>query len=367
MRFITSGCLWGAVVALSLFGCEKKQPTTSVAPAASSASDPAVDPAIAKAMAAASASSGANPAQAGGPPESGVFAPGQADRELPAGAAPKLTLGSTGAEPRTTLADMQPDPGKYPLRVKLQTRSEGGALPLDFELQVSVTAPKAAKPGDAPAPADALLVSAKVTSAKLDTTLLGGGSNKEAEAIIAKLKGSEIAFTAAPNGAGAGFKVTTSKGSDPGLEGVLRSLGDVLAFLALPYPAESVGAGAFWGATTRETVLGVDSLAYRLINVQSIENGVVTLKVESKRYAANARQKMAGLVEGADELTLQRFEAIGSGSVKVAAGSFLPVQAELNQATGWVAETAPGQPPVAARERVTAEVTGSKPAAQAGN
>src|SRR5688572_18584106 len=61
----------------------------------------AVDPKLAEAFAASSAAPGGPGAPAeGGPPANGIFAPGAADKEIPKGAAPKITLGNEGSTPR---------------------------------------------------------------------------------------------------------------------------------------------------------------------------------------------------------------------------------------------------------------------------
>src|SRR5688572_33089343 len=95
------------VLAVGLFGCEKEESTErSAEPIASVDKAAAIDPALAKA--AAQASAGARTkrgpvATPGGPPLSGIFEPGAADKEAPRGAPPKITLGDPGKEPRVTI------------------------------------------------------------------------------------------------------------------------------------------------------------------------------------------------------------------------------------------------------------------------
>src|SRR5262245_6158455 len=113
MRFL--GLLLPIVVSLGAFACEKNEENKqrSAEAAASVDRSPALDPALAKAVAQASATrpQRGGPVVAGGPPQSGVFAPGAADKEARRGAPPKLTLGDRGSEPRVMLGPMQPKPG----------------------------------------------------------------------------------------------------------------------------------------------------------------------------------------------------------------------------------------------------------------
>src|SRR5262245_46286997 len=107
---------WCAVALASLLmiaGCEEEKKTHVSSEDGGGISDkPAVDPNLAKAMAAASAKGGpATLRQPGGPPANGVFDPGAADKEMPKGAAPKITLGSAGSDPKLVLGKMQPAGG----------------------------------------------------------------------------------------------------------------------------------------------------------------------------------------------------------------------------------------------------------------
>ncbi|GEM_PF-649025 len=312
-------------------GCKKKpQPTGEVLSAATAG--PAVDPALARAMATASASAATSSQgrSSDGPPESGVFGPGEADRQLPRGAPPKLTVGNLGSEPRVRLTGLPPA-GKSSLRVRVAAqRGNNQEVPVDVDLTLEVggtrrpgAAAEGAAPSDAAAPAGVSVV-AKIAAAKVDATLVSSVS-REVEGLVGKLKGSRIEFQLAPSGAGTGFAVTLAPAADPALGGVLNSLSDALALLTLPYPSEGVGVGAMWMATTREAVLGIDTVSYRLMKVRSIAADRVTLEVNSRRYAADARQVVPGITaQGAVEL--QQFKAEGNGVVEVSAGRGIPDQ-----------------------------------------
>ncbi|MBN2192026.1 MAG: hypothetical protein JW751_04360 [Polyangiaceae bacterium] len=296
---------------------------------------PVVDPALARAMATASASASARAGgQAGdGPPESGVFAPGEADRQITRGAPAKLTVGGSGSEPRMRLTG-HPPAGKSTLRVRVAAqRGNNQEVPIDVELALEVAKPGTAVSGvgspSAPAASAApdteakeLAVVAKVATAKVDATMVSSVP-KDVETTVGKLKGSRIDFRLAASGAGTGFATTLAKGADAALVGLLNSLSDVLAVVTLPYPAEPVGVGAMWMATTREAVLGIDTVSYRLVKVRSVSGDRVTLEVNARRYAADGNQVVPGITaEGA--VDLQQFKAEGTGVVTVGVGAGIP-------------------------------------------
>ncbi len=292
---------------------------------------PAVDPALAEAVAAASASaapSSGSADQAGGPPPNGVFPPGAADKELVRDAAPKITLGGEGIAPRVQLTGLPPV-GSQQMRVRYVQISGRGGAPLDLQLELEVTEPKTTG-GDAGSTASGRKVVATVESAKIDAARIAQQVPATVEAEIAKLKGSKVSFVVDPAGSGRDFAVEVSKAAGGGQNDLLRPLGGLLATVTLPVPPKPVGKGAMWMATTRETVLGIDTLSYRLIKMEGIQGGNAVLKIDTKRYAADARQVVPALSkDGAVEF--QAFHAEGSGFVTVPTGGGLPLEGKITR------------------------------------
>jgi hypothetical protein len=332
-----------AAIALALgviAGCDGESKTTSGKSDSGVSDKPAVDPNIAKAVAAASARGpqgrSRTPGQEG-PPPNGVFEAGEADKQLAKGAPPKIALGGEGTEPKITLA-MQPKPGfKRDLTVQIILRSgpRQGMPPIDFGLGLEAAKPKpAAAPGAAPAPAPAvasaaepIAMSATVKAVRISPSQ-AAGVPKEFDTELAKLKGSKIEFRIAPNGAGDGFHYQMAKAADPGLENAVRSLTEALASLTLPYPDKPIGAGAVWMATTRETAIGVEVVAYRIIKLESITDGKIKLSVNIKRYATGTKFDLPELPKDAT-FTLEQFDSQGEGQLEIAKEAPLPLGGEL--------------------------------------
>ncbi len=314
---------WALLLAFaSLSGCHKEESRPSEetqqeedAGAVDKAAQ--LDPSLAKAVAAASAKT--PPPQAGapgGPPPKGIFGPGEADKQIKKGQPPVITLGSQGAEPRVELVGSSFRPGtkvKGSIQVAVQSDPRQGALPVDFALSFEA---KASPPG---AGADGLTdVVAKVDSASVAAV----GLPQELAGDLKKLKGSRIEYKVARNGAGVDFTPVIAKGAEQSpLEQSFRALNDALATITLPYPSKPVGTGAFWMATTREGVMGLDLVTYRLIRVQRADAGQVTLTVETKRYAAGNEFNVAGLP---GEYKLDEFQSVADGTAMIALGRPLP-------------------------------------------
>jgi hypothetical protein len=330
----------GAVVALcsvlGLAACEdEKKPITSDAD--SGVSDkPAIDPSIAKAMAAASARRGGTTASGqGGPPSGGVFEPGAADKEMPRGTAPRITLGNEGSEPRVLLSSMHPKPGfKRNMTLQLLMRSgRQGMPPLDFAFTLQAQKPKAATGADAgaagaaPAGAEGVAMAAIVQSVRVAPSQ-AMGIPKDVEQQLSALKGSKVDFTIQSNGAGDGFRYTLSKTADPGLENALRSFAETLATVTLPYPDKPVGQGAFWMATSRENAIGVEVVAYRMVKVESVEGDKVKLSVNTKRYAVDKTFDLPELPKDT-KFTLDEFQSVGEGNYELSKDVPFPLSGEL--------------------------------------
>ncbi len=317
------------VVAFTSGGCKKK--TESIEELDTKDAKPAVDPALAEAVAAASASaapSGEAATAEGGPPQNGVFAPGKADQELVRGAAPKITLGGEGSAPRVQLTGLPPL-GKHPMRVRFAQLSGRGGIPLDLNLSLEVTQP-ASDSADAGGGTTGRTVVATVESAQLDAARLAQQAPESVAAEITKLKGSQVSFVVDESGCGRDFTVEASKAAGGGQNDMLSSLGGLLATVTLPVPTKPVGQGAMWMATTREMVMGIDTLSYRLLKVEGFDGGNVTIKIDTKRYAADARQVVPTLgKDGAVEF--QAFQAEGTGSVTVPTAGGFPLEGKINR------------------------------------
>ena len=324
-------------------GCEKKEKprdSEDTARDAGSGKESKVatdEPDLAKAMG--SVGNRANPAasgSAGGPPPTGIFGPGEAEKAAARGAAASLTLGSDGSEPRVLLG-ASPKPGtKRTGTINLATQSDPqqGAIPIQFAVTLEALKPKAegdAKPkaeGEASAPALTQIV-VKVTSAKINAP----GVPADLATAVGKLKGSRVEYQVGADGTARNLRSEIAKGVDPGFRDPVQALSDFLVGVALPFPSKPVGLGGYWMVTSRDVLMGLDVVTYRLVKVEKIEGTVVSLSVNTKRYAASPAFEIEGLPPDAPKF-MGEFRSAGEGKIVVAVGEGLAKEGELQSMVG---------------------------------
>src|SRR5690606_13991468 len=221
-----------------------------------------------------------------------------------------------------------------------------GGLPVEFDLDFEQTAI-----GTADAP------KGEVRGRVVGAAVPRGMSRvpPDLSAGLAKLRGSEVRFELWPNGGATGLRTEVKAGAPADLNDLVRALGDAVATVVLPYPDEPIGAGGYWMATSRDGLMGLDLVTYRLIRVKSIADGVATLNVSTKRYAAGTEFTLAG-VQG--RFTLEELQSGGDGSLRYRPGTSLPLRGkvQLNLAALLLPEgVQAGQPGQRARVDVVAQ------------
>lgn len=273
-----------------------------------------------------------------GPPEKGIFEPAAADKVHPRGAPAKLEILGQGSEPRAAIA-AKLEPGatrKVVLTLGLRAQTP---IDVDFAFAFKVDKPKddkAKKGAEGAASASAggaaggvpggLPVIGKIASAGVS---MQRGAPEELAKLFAKLKGSQIRFTAAPDGSARDLGYEIAKDADAGLETILQGLVEALSLMLAPLPATPVGVGAYWMVTDRASSSGIDVLRYRVFRVTKMEGGQASLSVEVRQYAADDEIRVPG-AQQAMTLPLDRFESRGKGDITWKSGaSFLAESAEV--------------------------------------
>lgn len=320
------------VLLVSLTACQKNEQAQDSEPKkekdeSAKAKVGAIDPNLAEAVAAASVDAPAGKLPQlnndGGPPADGVFAPGAADKEAPKGSLPKITLGGEGADPKQLLGPSK-SPSKLSgtIQIAMQADPRQGAIPVLLSVAIE---PKKAEAGKDDKAAVSQAVSVKITGAKIDAP----GVPKDVDEQLSKLKGSKVEYSILPGGAGAGFRFDTPKGAPPEFKDVVRSLSDALALLTIPYPDKPLGAGGFFMVTSRDDLMGLDLVTYRMIKVKEVTPQGVTLDVNTKRYAASRTFDFPGLPPEIDK-NLFEFQATSEGTLQYPLGALLPTQGQVS-------------------------------------
>jgi len=322
-------------------GCDKKEKqrdsegeSASDAGTSKASKVAADEPDLAKAMGSVdSARPGGSANAAGGPPPTGIFGPGEADKAAAKGAPAALTLGNEGSEPRVLLGPA-PKPGlKRAGTIDLATQSDPqqGAIPIQFAVTLEALKPKVEgdtkpKEGEAPAPTSVVV---KVVSAKINAP----GVPADLATAVGKLKGSRVEYQVAADGNTSNLRTEIPKGIDPGFRDPVQALSDLLLNVALPFPTKPIGLGGFWMVTSRDSIMGIDVVTYRLVKVEKIEGNQVSLSVNTKRYAASGAFELEGLPPDAPR-TMGEFRSMGEGKIRVARGEAVPSEGEVQSLIG---------------------------------
>jgi hypothetical protein len=317
-------------------GCgeDKKTITAEADAGAAGPQKPVLEGKLGAAMRAAESAQAASSAAPGkeGPPESGVFAPGFADKAQAVGAPAKIELLGEGTEPRVALAlSPSEDEQRETITVGVRQGGQGGTVALDYGLSIKIDKPKDKpkddKPKDDKAPAGPKTFRVVATVTGVTTAAALG---KEDADRIGKLKGTELRYQIGADGNVDDIKITLAKDADPILDGNIRALANALSVANVPLPPRPVGVGGYWIVTDRGvSYLGSEVVRYRVFKVEKIEKNRATLSVDLRQYATRDELD-AGKGQ---KLGIDRFESSGKAKLDWSAAAFLPAQAEVSVRT----------------------------------
>jgi hypothetical protein len=260
-----------------------------------------------------------------GPPESGVFGPGAADKAFPPGAPTKIELLGDGKEPRVRLVPAPADEQRE--TVSVTVKLQGNAIPVDYVLAVKVDKPKDEKKSDGP---KVYRVAGKVAAVSLSPQLPRDLADK-----LGKLKGTELHYNLGADGGVGEVTYALPKDAEPALgEAVVRGLTDAIGVAMPPFPAKPVGAGAYWMVTDRSATFGVEVVRYRAYHVEKIDKDGASLSVEVREYATKDEADLGAVATKGPKLSLLRFESSGKGKLDWTVTGLLPARGETALRTG---------------------------------
>jgi hypothetical protein len=266
-----------------------------------------------------------------------VFGPGVAESLQPVGAPPKVQVFEEGRDPKValSLATAAGAERNAVITVGLRMGPQAAIPPLEFSVSFKIEKPKGdnadadKEKRSAPASdAAGALVLAKVGSVALSAQQMGAPP-KELVDKFGKLKGSEVSFRLAQNGAVHGMTRKLAKGAEEDLNLVLGLLADAIGGLIPTLPDKPVGAGAYWMVTDRLTAVGTNLLRYRVFRVQKVDAAGASLSVEIRQYATDSKIEPIGLPKDL-HVGIEQLESQGKAEMDVLPGEFLPDHGSLN-------------------------------------
>ena len=372
-------CLLALTLALAVSSCaEEKKPEVADAGDDGGAQKVAPGGRLGRAFAsAAAASPSASPGEQQ-PPETGIFAPGLADKAHPAGAPPALVLASEGNPPKVPLSY---DPlKKHKLEVQFQLRMGRGGIPtIAATIEVGPRGDASddkgaegekkddakkddAKKGEAKKD-DAKKDDAKKDDAKKDDApaepalaawpapkagevdlvarftkleLVGQKAQKEVTDALDKMRGATVEVRTNKLGLVVGPRVSLPAGAQPGLGLAVKAIGEGILLLSPGLPDKPVGVGAQWMITDRAASAssGVEVVRYRAYRFEKMNKGAAVISLTTRQYAADAKIE-ADTGEGKlTQLPIVAFASAGQGRLSLGSGgplTFFPAAGELVQ------------------------------------
>ena len=285
------------------------------------------------------ASANANPSvdAGGGPPPTGIFAPGEADKVLSSSAPPKVEVFGDGVAPRVTLSSASPTAQeKIPFVLVLGLGGKSILPPLAIELLVGPEgAPTDDKKGPGAkgdAPKDPKAKASASPSAPSDgpprivatlgTVALAQGGEKAPKELldaVGKLKGSSISFVLTKTGP-VDVQRHLAKDAEKQLDLHLRAIAEALSSLYVPAPDKPMGKGGYWMVTDRIESLGLQVVRYRVFKVTDVQGDNVSMTVEVKQYAVNDKVDLPELGQQLEGLALGRYATQGKAVLDLAPG-----------------------------------------------
>ena len=209
-----------------------------------------------------------------GPPADGVLDPAKAASQAPDHSPPKITLGSTGNEPRITLKHQNlTSPIRASLQVAIDLGGGQGLPPVDFKLELRASAAKPDAKGIQTVTARIAGVSVSLPNAPADFT-----------SQLRKLEGSKLSYRVSEDGGAFEFNQDLAKSKHQELGDLLEMVEQGLADANMAMPSDAVGAGAYWMTTSRRKSLGLDWVVFDMVKVTKVTDKDAALEINSRRY-----------------------------------------------------------------------------------
>ena len=186
--------------------------------------------------------------------------------------------------------------------------------PIDFELNFRHAAPAASAP-QAEGHAAPWSVSAKVVNPTIAD--LPPEARAQFQPLTKQFAGATVTFDQSANGAVTPMVVGGAGGPTGG--DAARFLAGMLSDALLAFPTTPVGQGALWMTTSRESLLGFETITLRMVRLEALSPEDATFSVTTHRYATSDAMPLTGAPVGAK---LVQFAV--SSEAKIVAASISP-------------------------------------------
>ena len=135
-------------------------------------------------------------------------------------------------------------------------------------------------------------------------------------------------LTLTPQGVLVDSSLNVPPGLDPSVSSLVTQLGDQLRTLSVPFPAEAVGVGARWRATTELTLNGIEARQVYEYTLKKRTASTLVIRVTGTQTAGRQTVDLSDLAPGA-QLEVRRFKTTFRGENTVELTSLLPTAGQV--------------------------------------
>ena len=283
---------------------------------------------------------------------------GQAVVQAPAGypalgEPPRITVISTGTEPRQALRYVVPSGYRAHMNMDMtmgmtmsmagQSMPLTGLPPMRLGADMAVTGVS---------PAGDIAYSMAFTGMGFPKTDgLDPAALAPLDALTADIKSIAATATLSSRGINRDLHVDTSKVSNPQFSQMMDSMTNSLNGISMPFAEEPVGIGARWEVRQALASVGVTMWQKVDCEVAALDSRSATLKITLAQTAPSQPMKNPNLPPGA-EMTIDTLTGTGSGTMSVPLDGLVPTSEMNNKITMVVSTTVGG-----ARQQMTMETT----------
>lgn len=244
--------------------------------------------------------------------KNGVLTAAEADRVLPAGQKPVLSLLDAGAAPRAKLLYDVPKGATYKGTMALDTavkiEAAGKQLPESKMPRTSLTLDVVALDRNAAGDAN-------VKGTVVEVSLMGDHPQlKQLSDAFALVKGLEMTYWVAPNGKTRDFDLKLPPTTPKEVGAMASGLASSFDQIVVPLPAEEVGVGGRWSTLARVSSNGIDILQLTKYKLAERSGSVIKLDVAVEQVAAKDQIVAPGM--GGAKAKLLGFTSGGKGTVE---------------------------------------------------
>lgn len=288
---------------------------------------------------ASSAAPAGNPAAAAGPGQlpkgtNGILPPGEADKLLPVGGKPVVTVLDKGAEPRESLVyDLskgQKDSFGIGMDMTMKMDMGGRATPPIKMPRMNMLMELVANDKN---PEKDVFIEGLMKGVTVDAG--ADAMQKQLSETLKKeldgLKGLKMTYWVSPKGEVRDSKLVIPPSAPASAQQMMQGMLQSMDSMVAPLPKEDVGVGAKWSAITRVMSNGADFLQLARYTLKQKDGTKLTFDVEIEQVAAKGTIDAPGLPPGV-KTSLKSIESAGKGTMVLDLKQLSPVSSQTNMA-----------------------------------